>query len=39
MRNERLSKERKRVDSEMIVLVVWYKRKWNRKLEERKTYI
>jgi len=36
MRKGRLSKERKRVESEIIVLVVWYKRKWNRKLEEKK---
>jgi hypothetical protein len=36
MRKERLFKERKRVESERIILVVWYKRKWNRKFEERK---
>jgi len=38
-RRERLSKERRRVESERIVLVVWYKGKWNRKLEEKKIYI
>jgi hypothetical protein len=37
-RKERLYKERKRVESEMIVLGVWYKRKWNRKLKERNIY-
>jgi len=39
---ERKSKERlneKRIESEGIVLVVWYKRKWNRKLKERKIHI
>jgi len=36
---ERKSKERKRIESEGIVLVVWYKKKWNRKLKERKTHI
>jgi len=32
-------KERKRIESEEIVLVVWYKREWNRKLNERKIHI
>jgi len=36
---ERLYEERKRIERGMIILVVWYKRKWNRKLKERKIYI
>jgi len=42
IRKERVRKdykERKRIESEGIVLVVWYKRKWNRKLNERKIHI
>jgi len=37
MIKERLFRERKRVERKKIVLVVWYKRKWNRKLEEKTT--
>lgn len=36
---ERLNEKRKGIESEGIVLVVWYKRKWNRKLKERKIHI
>jgi len=35
---EKLYEERKRIESEGIILVVWYKRKWSGKLEERKIY-
>lgn len=35
---ERLYEERKGVESEGIILVVSYKRKWIGKLEERKIY-
>ncbi len=35
---ERWYEERKIVESEGIILVNWYKRKWSGKLKERKIY-